>query len=32
MSHERNRLAVRVNEMDYEDFYMRLKNFLSYRC
>ncbi|OAO15547.1 hypothetical protein AV274_2740 [Blastocystis sp. ATCC 50177/Nand II] len=28
MSHEKNRLAVRVSEMDYEDFYMRLKNFL----
>ncbi len=28
MSHERNRLAVRVGEMDYEDFYMRLKSFI----
>ena len=32
MSHEKNRLAVRVSEMDYEDFYMRLKNFLSHPC
>ena len=32
MSHEKNRLAVRVSEMDYEDFYMRLKNFLSRPC